>query len=237
MYSHPLVVQATFLGSAQMSREVIRPLHKILLPVDGSRGIDGVVEYVVNGARARERTEIHLLNVQPPIMTGEVTHCRTVEMIARARQAAGEEILRPMQTLLDAHAMGYTSQILLGDAARTIVRYASERGCDSIVMSTRGMSAIGNLVLGSVAAKVVRHAGVPVTLVRQTLGVRGSLTVPVCGGVRREDQTHWTGRLDGRYPTATADPAHRVPYLPECRVGSFDDACRVSRKIEALGLV
>ena len=227
MYFHPLVGQA----------EAIRPTHTILLPVDGSHSIDRVVEYVVTGAKAYEGTEIHLLNVQPPIMTGEVTHFRTVEMIARARQAAGQEILRPVQSLLDAHGMRYTSQILLGDAARTIVRYASERGCDSIVMSTRGMSAIGNLVLGSVAAKVVSHAGVPVTLVKRTLSASGSLTDPVRGDVRREDQSHWTGKLDGRYATEAADPAHRVPCLPDCRVGSFNDTCRAWRKIDALGLV
>jgi hypothetical protein len=104
-------------------------------------------------------------------------------------------------------------------------------------MSTRGMSAIGNLVLGSVAAKVVSHAGVPVTLVKRTAGARGSLTAPDRGGVHKEDQTHWARRGGGRYETATAAPAHRVPCLSECRVGSFNDACRASRKIEALGLV
>lgn len=36
-----------------------------------------------------------------------------------------------------------------------IDRDARENGCDAIVMGTRGMSALGNLALGSVAAKVV----------------------------------------------------------------------------------
>ena len=38
--------------------------------------------------------------------------------------------------------------------------------CDAIVMGTRGMTVLGNLVLGSVASKVVHLSSVPVTLVK-----------------------------------------------------------------------
>jgi nucleotide-binding universal stress UspA family protein len=38
--------------------------------------------------------------------------------------------------------------------------------CDGIVMGTRGMSAVGNLVMGSVATKVIHLTKLPVTLVK-----------------------------------------------------------------------
>jgi nucleotide-binding universal stress UspA family protein len=43
---------------------------------------------------------------------------------------------------------------------------ARERGCDLIVIGTRGMSAIGNLLMGSVATKVLQLVDAPVLLVR-----------------------------------------------------------------------
>jgi nucleotide-binding universal stress UspA family protein len=50
--------------------------------------------------------------------------------------------------------------------ARSIVERAHELGCTHIVMGTRGMSLLGNLVLGSVATKVIHAARCPVTLVK-----------------------------------------------------------------------
>ena len=47
-----------------------------------------------------------------------------------------------------------------------IVKRPEELNCDGIVMGTRGMGAIGNLVMGSVATKVVHLTKLPVTLVK-----------------------------------------------------------------------
>jgi nucleotide-binding universal stress UspA family protein len=47
-----------------------------------------------------------------------------------------------------------------------IARFARERGCDQILMGTRGLGAIGSLLLGSVATKVIHLADVPVLLVK-----------------------------------------------------------------------
>jgi nucleotide-binding universal stress UspA family protein len=88
--------------------------------------------------------------------------------------------------MLEAHGIDYTAQVLLGEVAENIVRYAAERGCSSILMGTRGMSAIGNLLFGSVAARVVSRANVPVTLIKWTSGVVGALHAPSRGDVREE---------------------------------------------------
>ena len=53
-----------------------------------------------------------------------------------------------------------------GEIAPTIARLAQELTCDQIVMGTRGRSALGDLILGSVAVKVLHLAKVPVTLVK-----------------------------------------------------------------------
>ncbi|MDP1900390.1 MAG: universal stress protein [Rubrivivax sp.] len=53
-----------------------------------------------------------------------------------------------------------------GSLLLPLARRADELGCDGIVMGTRGMTAIGSVVMGSVATKVVHAANVPVTLVK-----------------------------------------------------------------------
>jgi nucleotide-binding universal stress UspA family protein len=141
-------------------------MDQILLPVASLHTAKPALEYVMTRNR-RERSWIHLLNVQRSIMAGEVTHFYTAEMITSARQAAGAEVLHPVRALLGAEGIGCTAQIVLGETAETIARYATERGCTGIVMGTRGMGAIGTFVLGSVATKVVNLTDIPVTLIKQ----------------------------------------------------------------------
>jgi len=53
-----------------------------------------------------------------------------------------------------------------GNAAKEIVRIAGETKADLIVIAAQGHTAWHNLVMGSVAEKVVRHATCPVFVVR-----------------------------------------------------------------------
>jgi nucleotide-binding universal stress UspA family protein len=53
-----------------------------------------------------------------------------------------------------------------GDAATQILRVAQDTGCDLIVMGTHGRTALGRLLMGSVAEQVVRMASCPVLTVR-----------------------------------------------------------------------
>src|SRR5689334_5914721 len=108
-------------------------MQKILLPVDTSDSARRAIEYVL-ASKSEQAREIHLLNVQPAIVVPHVIVYPKAEMIMRARRAAGEEILRPVRALLDVRGISYTAQVLFGRVAGTIVRYAKESGCDSIVI-------------------------------------------------------------------------------------------------------
>jgi len=58
------------------------------------------------------------------------------------------------------------AMIKTGDAASVVAEVAKALDCDGIVMGTQGHGAIGSRLLGSVAARVVHLAEVPVTLVK-----------------------------------------------------------------------
>jgi nucleotide-binding universal stress UspA family protein len=50
--------------------------------------------------------------------------------------------------------------------ANEIVRTAKDLQVDQIAMGTRGMGAVGNMLLGSVAQRVIHQSPVPVLLAR-----------------------------------------------------------------------
>ena len=110
--------------------------------------------------------EVELLNVQFPIESGDIRRFVSHEMIDGYHRAEGEEALRAAKQLLDEGGLSYKATILVGHLAETIATYAAKQRFDSIVMGTRGMGPIKNLVLGSVATQVIHLAEIPVTLVK-----------------------------------------------------------------------
>ncbi len=60
-------------------------------------------------------------------------------------------------------------RVEFGQPAPTIVRVADEEQADFISMATHGRSGLARLVLGSVAARVLQHASVPLVLIRPSV--------------------------------------------------------------------
>lgn len=140
---------------------------RILLPVDGSPGSDRAVRQVIGWVQRFGPAAVRVLNVQPPFLVIEELLALRQERIDHWTQKAGKEACRTARELLEAAGIAYETEIAAGDdPAETIARNARERGCDMIVMGTRGTGAVRGIMLGSVATKVVHLANVPVTLVR-----------------------------------------------------------------------
>ena len=68
--------------------------------------------------------------------------------------------------LLDKAGIPYTAAVLVGPVAETIVDYAQKNGCEKIVMGTRGLGALGSVLLGSVTSRLMSLTDLPVTLVK-----------------------------------------------------------------------
>ncbi len=139
---------------------------KALLPVDGSENSLRAVKHLITLVQGREPMDVHILNVQEPIDAWEVRRCFKPEEIEAMQVSAGGDALQAARMLLEEAAVPFTAQVLIGDVAESIARYAHEIGADKIIMGTRGMTPLANLMLGSIATKVIHRTDIPVTLVR-----------------------------------------------------------------------
>lgn len=141
-------------------------MKRVLIPVDGS---DSSLRAITTATQAvlerKTRPEVHLLTVQAPILSGNVTRFFTAEAINDFYQEEGHSALEMARQKLDAAGIEYSEHIQIGPAAQTITQYAEEHDCDHIIMGTRGLGAVTGMVLGSVANKVLGMSKVPVTLV------------------------------------------------------------------------
>jgi YjbE family integral membrane protein len=141
-------------------------MMKILVPVDGSetsiRALDAVVHQL---GLYKQTVEIHLLNVQHALPSRAAAHVAG-DAVPEYHREQGLAELAQARTRLDAGKIAYQYHIAVGEPAEVITRYAKEEGCDQIVMGTRGMGSVSNLLLGSVATQVIHLSPVPVLLVK-----------------------------------------------------------------------
>jgi nucleotide-binding universal stress UspA family protein len=142
---------------------------KILLAVDGSEGSLHAARYVIETERLyRDPLHIELVTVHLPVpkVGGLSNVVIDQSMIDNYYRDEGNAALAPSRALLDEAGLPYTPHILVGDVAETLIAHAAASGCREICLGTRGMTAIANLVMGSIATRVVHLATIPVTLVK-----------------------------------------------------------------------
>jgi nucleotide-binding universal stress UspA family protein len=86
--------------------------------------------------------------------------------LARMEAEWSEAAIAPARAILDQAGVRHQGHAIQGEVAQSVARLAEELGCDQIVMGTRGLSTLGDLLMGSVATKVLHLATVPVTFVK-----------------------------------------------------------------------
>jgi nucleotide-binding universal stress UspA family protein len=139
----------------------------VLIAVDGSASANRAVEHVVASvAWLKEAPQIHLLNVQWKLASGNVKLFINQDTINDYYREQGMAALAEARSRLDAAGLAYSYHIAIGTPAEAIVQAAQEQQVDQIVMSAHGQGSLTTLLLGSVASKVAHLAPVPVLLVK-----------------------------------------------------------------------
>ena len=139
---------------------------KLLIAIDGS---DAAQHALQAAARLASQTAVQalLVNVRDsPGYHGEWPPFDQ-ESLERSLCQRQDGVLEA--AIASARSIGMTNVrglALAGAPAQEIARAATEERVDHIVMGTRGMNALGGLLLGSVAQRVVHLAKVPVVLVK-----------------------------------------------------------------------
>ena len=143
-------------------------MKKLLVPVDNSPNALRALDYAISLARGEHSPiELHIVTAHESAFDNpRALAYFPKEKLDRMLQEQCESILRPAVEKVEAAGVRFTSEILVGSIPQAIVDRAEALGCEGIVMGTRGMGAVGNLVLGSVATKVIHLTKFPVTLVK-----------------------------------------------------------------------
>lgn len=77
-----------------------------------------------------------------------------------------EQIVHPVRDLAQAAGVEMKITMLKGNPSHEIIKYVKEYAIDQLVIGSRGLNTLQEMVLGSVSHKVMKHANCPVTIVK-----------------------------------------------------------------------
>ena len=142
-------------------------MKKIFVPVDGSGASLRALQAAVALARLSPDASLHLVHAhEEPRVYGEIAVYVPREKMAALQRAHSDGILDRAEAELKDAGVRTTREVLSGPIGHAIAARAEQLGCDLIVMGRHGESSIGDLLMGSVAMKVLHLSRLPVLLVR-----------------------------------------------------------------------
>lgn len=136
---------------------------KLLVPIDGSENAALACRHAVSLADSAklEIVLLHCYGDLPATIGGDARD----EIIALS-EAEGKTMLAPCERMCEEAGVSCKALVRCGSPGRTIVQVAESEGCDLIVMGSRGLSDFSGMVMGSVSHRVLRHASMPVLIIR-----------------------------------------------------------------------
>jgi nucleotide-binding universal stress UspA family protein len=140
---------------------------KILLPIDGSKTSLNAAKYVAQlVANIRSKCSVTLINVHDDFGLNHVKQFVSKSVVDDYLREISEKELKPTQKALDAAGVKHNMIIKRGHVSKEILATATKEKFDMIVMGAKGRGGMLDLLIGSVAQRVVSSAKQPVLLVK-----------------------------------------------------------------------
>lgn len=141
---------------------------RVLVPVDRSEVAEAILPFILDIAGPLD-IEVVLLCVNRPIPSTVMETSRYIEVEdIEARRAAAEAYLGGLAAEMKARGVRVETRVRRGEPVAEILDAARDEGADLIAMTTHGRTGPARLLFGSVAEGVLRHATIPVFLMKQT---------------------------------------------------------------------
>lgn len=151
-----------------MKGEILLTVKKILIPIDRSEYREKILAYAVALSRTwgAELTAIHVIDPGRGVPGGRVKE-KEKEREEQAKQE-GLAVLNSVDPVGQKEGVKIKKELVekSDSVAKAIIGYAKKNEFDIIVIGTKGMTAVEEFFLGSVANNVIHHAHCPVFAIR-----------------------------------------------------------------------
>lgn len=142
-------------------------MKSILVPVDGSESASRAARFgaMLGGALSSKLTLLHVYDAPTASLLG-LAHMAEDSVKAALAKVAQNSFDRALAAMGDIGSLDLDKVSTTGHPFEEIVSQAKLLKCELIVMGSRGLSPLQEMVLGSVSDRVLRFAPCAVTIVR-----------------------------------------------------------------------
>lgn len=154
---------------------------RILVAVDGSDPSHHALQGLAHFRRATDVVLVHVLDIPVPaypMMMPEISD-ELFLTAKRTMEADGERLLRHMQAGVPLDSGPCSTRLEVGKPAEVVVSLAREMCSDLVVLGTRGFGPIKEILLGSVAHRVLVDAPCSIVVVNQPMRPLRQVLLPV----------------------------------------------------------
>ncbi len=144
---------------------------RVLLPTDGSEGVDRAIDHAIDAADRYDAT-LHVLYV----VDSDVVNAYSGDEFVDGSEGAEETLERRGREALDAVAsraadagVETVTELVYGVPHEEILSYVEEEDVDLTVMGSKTRSGDYRRMLGSVTERVSRQSTAPVSIVKTTV--------------------------------------------------------------------
>jgi nucleotide-binding universal stress UspA family protein len=138
---------------------------KILLAVDGSPYTKKMLAYLAAHELFSPKNEYTAFTAQMVLPT-QARVALGKDLVTKYYEDEGQRIMHPVNKFLERQGVKAKGIWKTGNAGELIARLADAEKFDLVVMGSHGHGALVNLMVGSVATKVLASCKVPVLIVR-----------------------------------------------------------------------
>ena len=136
---------------------------KIAVAVDGSDNALRAAKYAIMLAQHLPEAELEIINV------ADYNKAKDERLLSQSPESLTlkrEKKIHPILELAKSVGVEIKVTMLKGSPSHEIIKYVIEHEVDQLVIGSRGLNTIQEMLLGSVSHKVMKHAHCPVTIVK-----------------------------------------------------------------------
>lgn len=138
---------------------------KILIAVDGSEQTQRMLAYLAQHQLFAAGNTYTVLTVVPELPKRAASYVSS-DVVKGYYQEEADKVLEPVRAFFAQKGVSAQFEFKMGHPAHEIAQAAEKGGYDLLALGSHGHGALGNLIMGSVATKVVSQCKVPVLLLR-----------------------------------------------------------------------
>lgn len=138
---------------------------KILIAVDGSAQTERMLTYLADHHLLAAGNDFTAMTVVLELPKRAASYVNA-DVVKGYYQEEADKVLEPVRAFFAQKGLSAQFLFKVGHPAQEIAQIAEKQGFDLVALGSHGHGALGNLIMGSVATKVVAQCKVPVLLLR-----------------------------------------------------------------------